>query len=240
MDAEKLGPFIASIRKEKGMTQAELAEKLNLSDKTISKWERGKGLPDIGNIEPLAEALAISLVELMQAERCSHETISIREAEALLSDSISMSSGKEKYIEWTGMLVLSIFSVLILFLLAVLWQSHFIALFSVGSITLGLISWSIPIWNMTQKKRLRTDTSILISLAMALTSVAIQAGQIYHDAVKGDWSSIEDTIDVLFAVIVLFSLITVSINFAMIKTQRSRDAAVPENSVNPPERDSVN
>ena len=44
MDANKMGAFIASIRKEKGMTQAELASKVFLSDKTISKWERGAGL----------------------------------------------------------------------------------------------------------------------------------------------------------------------------------------------------
>ena len=58
MDANKMGAFIASIRKEKGMTQAELASKLFLSDKTISKWERGAGLPDIGNLEALAELRA--------------------------------------------------------------------------------------------------------------------------------------------------------------------------------------
>ena len=52
MDAQKLGLFIASIRKERGMTQSELAAKLFVSDKTISKWERGAGFPDIKNIEP--------------------------------------------------------------------------------------------------------------------------------------------------------------------------------------------
>ena len=57
MDAQKLGLFIASIRKERGMTQSELAAKLFVSDKTISKWERGAGFPDIKNIEPLAKAL---------------------------------------------------------------------------------------------------------------------------------------------------------------------------------------
>ena len=78
MDANKMGAFIASIRKEKGMTQAELASKLFLSDKTISKWERGAGLPDIGNLEALADALGVTLVELMQSERSNESSISSR------------------------------------------------------------------------------------------------------------------------------------------------------------------
>ena len=69
MDAKKLGQFIAEIRKEKEMTQAELASKLHVTDKAVSKWERGLGLPDINSIEPLADALGISVAEVMQAER---------------------------------------------------------------------------------------------------------------------------------------------------------------------------
>ena len=57
MDAKKLGQFIAEIRKEKEMTQAELASELHVTDKAVSKWERGLGLPDINSIEPLADAL---------------------------------------------------------------------------------------------------------------------------------------------------------------------------------------
>ena len=71
MDAKKLGQFIAEIRKEKEMTQSELASKLHVTDKAVSKWERGLGLPDINSIEPLANALGISVAEVMQAERIS-------------------------------------------------------------------------------------------------------------------------------------------------------------------------
>ena len=71
MDAKKLGQFIAEIRKEKNMTQVELASKLHVTDKAVSKWERGLGLPDINSIEPLADALGISVAEVMQAERIS-------------------------------------------------------------------------------------------------------------------------------------------------------------------------
>ncbi len=69
VDNQKFGSFIASLRKEKGWTQLELANKLNVTDKAVSKWERGIGFPDLKMIEPLAEALDVSITEIMHAEK---------------------------------------------------------------------------------------------------------------------------------------------------------------------------
>ena len=69
MEAKQFGRFIAGIRKEKKMTQAELAGKIHVTDKAISRWERGLGFPDIQTLEPLAQALGISVLELMRSER---------------------------------------------------------------------------------------------------------------------------------------------------------------------------
>ena len=69
MDAQKFGTFIAQCRKEKGMTQSELAAKIMVTDKAVSRWERGKGFPDIHLLLPLAEALEVSVFELMHSER---------------------------------------------------------------------------------------------------------------------------------------------------------------------------
>ena len=69
MEAKEFGRFIAGMRKEKKMTQAELAEKIHVTDKAVSRWERGLGFPDIQTIEPLAQALGISVLELMRSER---------------------------------------------------------------------------------------------------------------------------------------------------------------------------
>lgn len=71
MDAQKFGTFIAKCRKEKNMTQSELAEKLMVTDKAVSRWERGKGFPDIALLLPLADALKLSVVELMRSEKIS-------------------------------------------------------------------------------------------------------------------------------------------------------------------------
>lgn len=69
MDAQKFGAFIAQCRKEKSMTQSELAAKIMVTDKAVSRWERGKGFPDIHLLLPLAEALEVSVLELMHSER---------------------------------------------------------------------------------------------------------------------------------------------------------------------------
>ena len=69
MDAKQMGIFISELRKENGMTQLQLANKLQVSDKAVSRWERGLGFPDISTLEPLAIALNISILELMQCRK---------------------------------------------------------------------------------------------------------------------------------------------------------------------------
>lgn len=68
MDNGKTGALIASRRKELSLTQKELAERLHISDRTVSKWERGAGFPDVFLLESLAEALDLSILDLVQGE----------------------------------------------------------------------------------------------------------------------------------------------------------------------------
>ena len=60
------GALIAQLRKEQGLTQKQLAEQLHISDRTISKWERGAGFPDVSLLEPLADVLHCSVVSLLE------------------------------------------------------------------------------------------------------------------------------------------------------------------------------
>jgi len=69
MDQIKIGRFIADMRKEQGLTQRQLAETLDVSNRTISKWECGDGLPDLANVLPLCDALGITADELLYGER---------------------------------------------------------------------------------------------------------------------------------------------------------------------------
>ena len=69
MDYDKIGRFLVSLRKEKGYTQAKLAEKLYVSEKTISKWEKGKSLPDTNLLPKLCEIFDVTINELLSGEK---------------------------------------------------------------------------------------------------------------------------------------------------------------------------
>lgn len=70
------GAMIKTLREKRGLTQAELAEKLFISDKTVSKWENGKGYPDITLLEPIAKVFGISIAELMSGRAVSNVNVS--------------------------------------------------------------------------------------------------------------------------------------------------------------------
>lgn len=72
MDAIKIGQFITVLRKEQGMTQAELAEALNVTVQAVSKWECGKGLPQVNIIAPLANVLGVTTAEILSAQKVAH------------------------------------------------------------------------------------------------------------------------------------------------------------------------
>lgn len=90
MEQEKIGKFIAVLRKERNMTQKELAEKLGVTCQAVSKWENGRGLPDISVLTPLAQALELSVGEILNGERIRTEEIVQKTDETIiktLSDS---------------------------------------------------------------------------------------------------------------------------------------------------------
>ena len=91
MDKEKTGQLITELRKEKGMTQKQLAEALNVTDKAVSEWERRLSFPDISMLEPLSELLDISIMELLAGERQDEdEPMSREEAEDLINASVEL------------------------------------------------------------------------------------------------------------------------------------------------------
>nr|MBP3259346.1 helix-turn-helix domain-containing protein [Bacilli bacterium] len=73
MNQEKIGKFIAELRKEKKMTQQELADKLNVTDRAVSHWENGRRLPDYSLLKELCDILSISINELFAGEKISNE-----------------------------------------------------------------------------------------------------------------------------------------------------------------------
>ena len=85
MNQEKIGKFIAELRKEKNMTQQELADKLGVTDRAISHWENGRRLPDYSLLKDLCDILLISINELFSGERISKEDYKKKADENLMS-----------------------------------------------------------------------------------------------------------------------------------------------------------
>lgn len=83
MDQIKIGKFIAELRKGRGMTQEQMAEKLGVSAKSVSRWENGRNLPDASLFEPLCELLQTSLTELLCGERVERQDIAQRAEQSL-------------------------------------------------------------------------------------------------------------------------------------------------------------
>lgn len=90
IDNEKFGKFISELRKEKNLTQKELAEKLYVSDKTISKWERGGSIPNVVLLIPIAETLGTTVTELLKGERI-HTDINKKDVENIVVQSLDLS-----------------------------------------------------------------------------------------------------------------------------------------------------
>ena len=85
MDLERIGRFIAECRKEKELTQSQLAEKINITDKAVSKWETGKGLPDVSIMIELCNILGINVNELLSGQRLSKENYQEKANENIVS-----------------------------------------------------------------------------------------------------------------------------------------------------------
>lgn len=75
METYITGPAIKRLREARGLTQAELGEKIGVGSKAVSKWETARGLPDVSLIEPLAEALGVSVMELMNGEKIHNQNV---------------------------------------------------------------------------------------------------------------------------------------------------------------------
>lgn len=92
IDREKFGLFIVELRKEKGFTQQELADRLFVSNKAVSKWERGQSLPDISLLTPLSQLLEVTVAELLRGERIPGEGLNNSEVESLVNKAIQLSA----------------------------------------------------------------------------------------------------------------------------------------------------
>ena len=100
MDQEKIGRFITECRKDKKLTQTELADKLGITDKAISKWENGRCMPDISLLKELCSILDVSINELLSGERNSKNS-----SEKIIIDSLELNEKQFKKMSQGSMLL---------------------------------------------------------------------------------------------------------------------------------------
>lgn len=90
---KSIGETIASLRKKKGMTQNELAEKMNVTDKAVSKWERDLSCPDINTISKLADILDVSVEELLKAKKKDNSNTKMKDLINLIFRAVALAMG---------------------------------------------------------------------------------------------------------------------------------------------------
>ena len=139
MDAAVFGRFLAETRRAQDLTQAELAGRIGVTDKAVSRWERGVGLPDLATLEPLAAALEVNLAELMTARR---QPRPLPEAEEAAAQTLALArqsrSAGQRTLWWACAACLELFGAVAVFLVWVLAVSGPVAAASVASLLLGL------------------------------------------------------------------------------------------------------
>ena len=112
MDYNKIGDFITAERKAKKLTQAKLAEKLFVSEKTVSKWENGKGIPDTDTLPKLCEVFGVSINELLNGARISSESYAARAEEKILELQKQKEDGDKRLLAME--IVIGVLSVIII------------------------------------------------------------------------------------------------------------------------------
>lgn len=111
MDAKQFGAFLAQCRKQRGMTQADLAHILHVTDKAVSRWERGLGFPDINTITPLAAALGVSVYEIMRSEKMENHCDADKDAVMLMKSAAEIAVKNRRQEETAT--VLAVFTTII-------------------------------------------------------------------------------------------------------------------------------
>ena len=165
MDKNITGRFIAELRKQKGFTQKELAEKLMVTDKAISRWETGKGLPDTSLLKPLGDVLGVSITELLSGKRI--EEVDMKEQ----ADNIILES-----LNYSKRMLASVISVII-FIIGIAFIISPLFLASKSYIwTLGLIIVAIAILYIYTRKRgysMKATDRVYYLAALALQGIAL-------------------------------------------------------------------
>ena len=151
MNQEKIGKFIAKCRKDKKMTQSELAEKLGVTDKSIGNWENGRNMPDLSLFKPLCDVLGITINDLLSGEKISKDKYQERFEENIVNTIDYSTKRINKYSNVIGLLLV-IFGLFISMSAIMIFPSES----SWGSIysVFGVVIFVIGISKLTNKMKM--------------------------------------------------------------------------------------
>ena len=168
MEQEKIGKFIAKCRKEKGITQFELAEKLGVTDKSIGNWENGRNMPDLSLFKPLCDELGITINELISGEKISKDKYQEKFEENIVNTIDYSTKRVNKYSNLIGLLLI-IFGLFISMSAIMIFPSES----SWGSIysVFGIVIFVVGISKLTSK--IKYYKRLLLILFIFLGSIGI-------------------------------------------------------------------
>lgn len=177
MDQEKIGKFIANCRKEKNITQQELAEKLGVSDRTIGNWENGRNMPDFSLFKPLCQELDITLNDLMSGEKVKEKEYQEKLEENIINTINYTNKKIENRNNFIGLLFIS-FGILISVTAIAIFpsESSWGSIYSILGAIISLIGISKFTKRLSYPKRLLCNLSyfsIFIIILMAIDYIGV-------------------------------------------------------------------
>ena len=126
MNQEKIGKFIAELRKEKKLTQEELANKLGITKNAVSKWERGLSMMDVSLFKPVCEILEVTIVELLNGERIKQDDMKIK-VDDTIRNTIEYTNKKIKNNKVKNVLLtILIIAILCIGTFSIIWDFSFV------------------------------------------------------------------------------------------------------------------
>ncbi len=163
MNNTKTGQFITELRKQNNLTQSDLANKLGISDKAVSRWETGKGFPDVSLLQPLGEVLGTSVNEIINGEKIEPEKCQQRADQTIVQTIVK----SRRYVTnmVTGILA-SIGAFLLIFSLFLGIDTSWVSI----STILGTLVVSLAVFRLFRK---RLKTAIISSLLILIIAVGI-------------------------------------------------------------------
>ena len=186
MDQQKTGALIAGERKRLGLTQRQLAENLNISDRTVSKWERGSGFPDVSLLEPLSSALGLTPLDLLRGERAAEVTPeeAVRETLETLE-----TCRRTRERDRTALVLKGLFLAVLLALLPAGGAG------SLRSLVLGLLAWGIPVAAASNRLGRHVGGRFPVwSMACCGGALLSELLVVRSRCLRGDWPGVADTI----------------------------------------------